>query len=702
MPIKISELPKKDNIEGTDIIPIVDSSLFNYKASVKGIFDYAKKNEDIQNQIKKILLGQNAIKSILNIKQNVDDSAFLRPSNINYPKQRGWLESVTSASINDFAMLEERDFIFCKSRQIFYFLDKKTGTIKYEGYSAVVGGLECSITAEKDVFEKTSVSYPINLARVTRVDFAEKKDGSGAPISGSGYSNVPFHFFAPTATLLLKTKFEAEKVTAFIKTDKSGICKLVYSNGINENKNEGFSLDVPDVLFPGVSQVFINDEILDASLYSYASSSIIFNPEIQNDSIVRIVGDSVNGTFAEFYLKFKGTELVLPTQVVGVEDVKLNKVTKIGVWQGNVEEWSPSVAILDKSVSPAYIHLGYNYPWSLSNDQNARDMTVYAIGQDGTKYSFLIKNFYETNGLELPTSFEDIRKVNLITNTEGVSKIESLDTVVDDKYRIIFTKKITGQLNLVVQHAEYQGLSNGGEIIKIIKEVEGLQASTCGTGELVNTLINSSRSIYNGSEIWKKWYGPQTDWTTIVNDKLNFIYEDYQPGSSERIKNGFTDDELKPLTPKLPLACLWAQAKISDESLINVAFYPYDKTPFNSSTYLSLDDTKKVAESQMYPGKVWQISTDTLNTVRGAKGIYVQGSKPLYFSGDLTAAKFMVSTYKWFVVECEDPGFNEKLEKGKKYLLCVNNINYEKKSISCEITSNGYNVAADLFPCEVD
>jgi hypothetical protein len=693
MPVKISELPLKNNLQPTDVFPVVDSEFYNYKTSAKQILDLAKKNSRVEAEIKKILTSEYAQVTNLNLKESIDEKSFLRLSTFNFPSGKGWVKNVSNVRLGGIHILPNDSFSFCPDRQIFYFLSKKTGRLIYSGF-ATTGQLSFLIEADKLIFGRNNASLSIEITEVLSVAFLETLYTDEEPsMLLPEIANVPFFFNRETQTLLMKTFFSAASAEVGIRTNLSGICNLKYRQGINETINNGLSLDVPVNLYEGIDQIFVNDEILDASLYTFSGNSINFSQPIENLSLVKVISTVVDEIFVEYITNFQGSQLSLPTEVLSVDEVVLKDLETYGLWSDqNQAEWKIYAASLDKTVTPNYIHLGGNFPESVSGDSVARDIRITARGKDGTIYSFTIKNYWNNNLIDLPYVFDDIETVKV----DG----ENIPPVIDSFGRLIFTEKVSGLLEFNAKHVAYEGLSSGGETIKIIEEVPGLQATTCGTGEHVNTLINGGRSDYNGSAIWKEWYGPEYDWVTIINDNNLWIYQDEEKGAESRIKNGFTDSEIKPVTSKLPLAPIWPQARIDDSSFFNVGFYPYDRTPFSSSTFLSLDDTKRVGESQMYNGKVWQMSNNTISPVRGVQGLYINGAKPLYFSGDLYA-RILLATYKWFVVECVDNNFNEKLVNGKKYLLCVNNVHYERKSILCEITSSSFNVAADLFPCEI-
>lgn len=679
MAIKISQLPKKTALSSTDSLPIVDKLGNNYRIDGNSILDIADLEGNSDVLIKNILKSTGAIETSISLNETLSDKIFHRPNNENLPSGRGWLKSVSSVAINGQALLQNQDFIFQIDRQSFYFLKKVTGSLVYSGYAAD-GENYYEITASKNIVQETNfVSLDIDIASITSVVFVSNPAMNPAP------PPVIFNFEKNTNTLFLKTKFSAQGAEAIFTTDSPGSAKVVFTNSFTERD----SLDVPADWWTGNINVYLNNNLLSSTLYSLQGKRIIFNNNIQNSS-VKITGQTSGGgnpavdggdaaTIEYKINRFSGNIINLPTY-----PVSLLKFTLINLnWYGQVvEKYSPYFSF-DTSVFPFFIHLGYDFPGSYASTA-AADIIINAVSSDNTSYIFK-KEQFSSNIITLPKKFDDIRLLK-INNTD--------EPVVVASNKLFFVQSRNGNISYNANHVAYQGLSNGGETIEIIREIPGITATTAGTGHHSSTFITLYPE-WNGSKYYLDNF--QKDWVDIYGETDSAVYLDRNDGASKRIKNGYTDEDIKPITSKLPLAALTSMDRISDESLINVSFNVDKEVPFQSSTYLKLDDTKRSSESQMTKGKILQLSSDNYTPVRGVRGININGAEPVYFAGKIQ--QFMIlSMYKWFVVKCISNNNNIKLENGKEYILCVNNVHWNNQSIKCQITNKGFNISADLFP----
>jgi hypothetical protein len=121
MGVRISQLPKKENLESLDIFPVVDRLGNNYKLEASEIFEAADIEGSSDVYIKNILKSVGANETSVTFDSLIQDQIFCRVDVENFPKKRGWIKSVSNVSINGQQVLENQDFVFSSDRQCFYF-----------------------------------------------------------------------------------------------------------------------------------------------------------------------------------------------------------------------------------------------------------------------------------------------------------------------------------------------------------------------------------------------------------------------------------------------------------------------------------------------------------------------------------------------------------------------------------------------------
>lgn len=357
--------------------------------------------------------------------------------------------------------------------------------------------------------------------------------------------------------------------------------------------------------------------------------------------------------------------------------------TQIGGMPAGINGVFTPFAFLEKTeLGDDILHLGWNYPTGNANGE----ITVNAT--KGLNESFVFKfSYWPGNAFEFPRFLDNVQSLQ-------VGTAQSLVVFDATAQKIVFCQSQTGTLNYTATHRAYEGLASGGEELEIIEEIPGVFATTCGTGHYISTL-----RTFDPPLDWYTWWAAEwgREFVQIVDDENIVIYQDESPGALAKSRPGYTAEELKPLTLKLPFAALWSICPRDDTSLFQEAFTPdFSSTTFSSATYPELDDTQRYAADSMGAGKNITLSTNKTAPVRGVQGVNFIGPKPTYYAGG-TVPHLVLATYKWFVVKCVNRNANALLTENKNYLLCVNNTNFDNRAIMVNITNEGYNVAADLY-----
>jgi hypothetical protein len=419
--------------------------------------------------------------------------------------------------------------------------------------------------------------------------------------------------------------------------------------------------------------------------FDRATATIFFETQFNSSTVSAVFKTATGGEITQSFAGLNNSATVAVPKSLNA--ISVSKVTLTGTTIGDIEfgfngVFTPFAALEKTETGDDILHLGYNYP--TGNDNGV--FTINASVGDFESYVFKF-SYWPGNAFELPRFLDNVQKLQTGPNYRLVVFDATLQ-------KLIFCKNQSGQLTYTATHKAYEGLANGGETLEIVAEIPGVYATTCGTGHYISTL----RTL-TPSQDWYSWWVAEynRELVQIVDDKNVVIYQDESLGAFVKSRPGYTAEELKPLTLKLPFALLWSLAPRDDTSLFQEAFTPnFSSTTFNSATFPELDDTQRYAADSMAAGKSVTLSTNKSIPVRGVQGVNFTGPKPTYYAGS-TVPYLVIATYKWFIVKCTNNNGNSLLTSGQKYLLCVNNVNLDNQSIMVNVTNEGYNVAADLY-----
>ena len=635
-----------------------------------------------------ILAGTNAPTTNLSISEELDQTIFHRPNSAFFPAQKGWIESVSNVTLGNTPFIEGQDFVFAKDRQCFYFLQKRQPGI------SVINGvasanfifftieISCHTTSPGHVSTDIPVKSPyFNVASVM-VGSEDANDGA-----------LEFYYDRPTATLFLKQKFSFSGGIVHFKTELDGDAEMEI-----QAFSDVSSIAVPKNLWPSIPEIFVNGEKLATSEYSFGSNAITFSETLPPGSHVRAVGSVI--TYNNY--NFSGGTLDLPASLKSVSSM-FTFNTKMAWPEGTVlsagddpsgEDFGTlsQMAAFEETDSASesnVLHLAYNFPTGSAVGLFTVEAIFDADGSFGAPKNYTFKFQAICSQLELPGRLGNVDKFKLGDEYTVVVFDEAAQ-------KLLFTLPISGTLNYAATHRGYQGLANGGETFEILEEIPGIYATTCGTGHYLSTL----RTIDPPLD-WYWWWALEweREMVQIVAEGGNIVvYEDESEGAYYKTRPGYTTDEIKPLTLKLPLAPLYPLDRRDDRSFFQEAFSPnFTNTSFNSATYPALDDSQRYAADSVAIGKTITLSTNKTVPVRGVQGLNFTGPKPTFYAGG-TAPLICLATYKWFAVKCTDTSSNPNLTTGSTYMLCVNNVHFESRAIMVTLTNEGYNVAADVFP----
>ena len=625
----------------------------------------------------KILTGVGAPTTTLTITETLaDDTAFHRPNVGNFPAQKGWLDGVSNVSIGTTPCIENEDFVFQKDRQCFYFLDKRlpgvsTNITGVASANSIFFTIEASTRSANPSDVSTSIPTSSALFAVTSVSVESEDAAAGS---------VPFYYNRATATLFFKTTISATGGQARFKTDRPGEAKLEFASLSNQNE-----VPVAKILWPSVVEISVNGVTLSPSNYSFSANQITFSPSIQAQSLITVSGPVIN--YDEY--NFVGATLYLPTQLKAVLSVVTFSTQIDGEPFGEGGVFYPFAALEETpGIANNKLHIGYNYPTGQADGSFTVEAVFDAAQSLGLPEEYIFKfQYWPGNAFELPSRMDNVNNLQL----GGTTALVVFDARAQ---KLIFTAPRSGILSYTATHRGYQGLAKGGESFEVVEEIPGIFATTCGTGHYISTLRS-----FDPPFDWYWWW--ESEWerelVQIVDETNTVIYQDESEGAFHKSRPGYTADELKPLTLKLPLAPLWALARRDDTSFFQEAFSPnFTTTTFNSATFADLDDTQRYAADSVAPGKTVTLSTNKIVPVRGVQGVNFTGPKPTFYAGS-SVPLICLATYKWFAVKCVNNNSNSALTVGATYLLCVNNVQFDSRSIMVNITNDGFNVAADLF-----
>ena len=626
----------------------------------------------------KVLTGQNATTTTLTITETLaEQTAFHRPNAGNFPAQKGWLDGVSSVSLGATAFIEGEDFVFKRDRQCFYFLDKRlpgvsTNITGVASANSVFFTIEANTHSANPSHVSTSIPTSSPLFAVTSVS-VESEDGADG--------SVPFYYNRATATLFFKTAISASGGKACFKTERPGEATLEFASLSDQSE-----VPVAKILWPSVVEISVNGVTLSPSNYSFSANQITFSPAIQARSLITVSGPVIS--YDEY--NFVGGTLTLPTQLKAVLSVVTFSTEIDGAPFGEDGVFYPFAALEETlpGVANNKLHLGYNYPTGQADGTFTVEAVFDAAQTLGLPKNYTFKfQYWPGNAFELPARMDNVNLFQL----GGTAALVVFDATAQ---KLIFTTPRSGTLSYTATHRAYQGLAVGGEEFEVLEEIPGIYATTAGTGHYISTL-----RTFDPPFDWYWWW--ESEWerelVQIVDATNTVIYQDESEGAFHKSRPGYTAEELLPLTLKLPLAPLWALARRDDTSFFQEAFSPnYTTTAFSSATYADLDDTQRYAADSVAQGKTVTLSTNKIVPVRGVQGVNFTGPKPTYFAGS-TVPYICLATYKWFAAKCTNTNSNSALTLGATYLLCVNNVHLDSRSIMVNITNDGFNVAADIF-----
>lgn len=623
-----------------------------------------------------VLTGEQAQETTLTISEELSSNTpFHRPEIGNLPSRKGWISGVSNVTVtNDVdgspvttPLIAGQDFEFFADRQCFYFTNPETtGDFEITGAASrnsIQFGVSISGTQSAPAsFTTTHIDTASPTFEVTAIS-VESEDAGSETIEG-------FYFDKATSSVFFHTPLTASSISATFQTNLGDTIDLSLS-GIAD----AATVAVPKDLWPSIEEVTVAGVAADPATYSLEGNTLTFSPAITTSSLIVVSAPSAHYTA----FSFTGSTLTLPSSLEAVLETTAYNPEVGGVSWGS--EFN-LFAVLEKTdIDTDTLHLGWNYPTGVSDGF----FTIDAADGD-TTYQFQFY-WWPGNAFELPTFFDNVHTLAL----DEAAQIVVFEPATQ---KLLFTASQYGILSYSATHKSYEGLARGGEALEIVEEIPGIYATTCGTGHYVSTL----RTLTPAQD-WYHWWveNEGRELVQIVDDQNIVIYQDESEGAFQKARPGYTALDLKPLTLKLPLAALWGLARRDDTSFFQEAFSPdFAPMAFSSATYPALDDSQRYAADSMAAGKTVTLSTNQTAPVRGVQGVTITGPSPTYFAGS-TIPYIALSTYKWFVVKCLDPGNNSALTSGQEYLLCANNVQLDSKSIMVNITNKGYNIAADLY-----
>lgn len=542
-------------------------------------------------------------------------------------------------------LVEEEDYVFLDDRQRVYFLNNVTGDVSITGrtfYNGIEFGIEIEDTLE------TAQPYIYTNTEFETVNTATIGD------------DVPeFVYDTNTQVTLFLTNATATSVKLYMVTEEDGLILITLPEIVDSNY-----IDLPD-WWDTITSVTVNGEEVDYTLTpaeTNADKPIITIQDVALGSSVLVTGttSTTDSTITYTINGFTGTEIALPIEQAYIRNI-------LFVNYDNIEDLLLTQSFMQKE---SKLYFGDKFP----SNFKPGILTLEAINGTRTiKYTSLD---YYGNLVETPISLSEQTG---ITVTDVENSVFSFT-----KQKAYFTKKLTGTLYYDIDFYAYQGLAKGGETLKIVSEIEGLMATTNGTGEHLETLTfptfdyPESKNLIFYEDKW--WLG---DYDDIV-----IYYGDVKP------HDGFTDISISPVTPKLPYSPIWEDLKRTDTAMSNIAFTPDPSFAFNSSTFEGLVDSVRSAENSLRPDSLVQLSVNP--TVRGMSGVIIDGPLPVYYGGT-TTVNLAISTYKWFIAEVVNTNDNDSIEIGDKVLFVVQNGSFSSTAIACILENNTPSVATDVF-----
>jgi hypothetical protein len=713
-----NNLKISDYLVGYD--PITDDEIKTKIGSLPDLISTAK------NTIDDILTGNKQTEEVININAKVLNSYSYRPEkSIDFPTD-GWITRIYNVTLDNVILRENVDYVFYPDRQMIYFVGplQNNTDVKVEGYtfSNLNGKIDISLAFKSQYDWMSYFNSSFRLSTVETTSYGGTLHYGLAEIK-------PFMDYNNN-TLFFKQSYAADALFFVGVDDNTNLIEFscgplgtITSNPdtpppiYNYSTKEG--IDIPSLIYNNKSlfKVYIQDEMILNSSWDLIGNQIRFNTPIDSSTLIQIEygpyihnsdGSTYNINQKIFYDNFKGSILNLPQSITTINSVTLSASGPERIGIGSNDYYRANYA---SDTTFPYFYFNNNRILFGEVIQNSDELDGIAPLEFSGKEAYLNNSYlilklpkYFGNIIYPPYNFTDI--TNFEINGEKVPVLYDYSL----SPNVWYPKKRTGVLKFNAMFKKYQGLSKGGETFKIVQEIPGLMATTAGTGESINTISTTPSKIveqYGGTtrnftDVWKLF---NVEGVQICDYDAIVIYNDLEYGSTSRFFTGFVESRILPVTPKLPLASLWPSYGRDDSALFREAFSINPNTPFTSCHYNELEDRVRIAESSVLTGKIVTLSTDKNKPVRGVSGISTEGTSPVYFAGS-TKNKFVISTYKWFVVICTNTNNNSNLRVNNTYLLCVNNTNmnelqfYPEQEVSCKLLNDDYTVAVDVFKFE--
>ena len=224
--------------------------------------------------------------------------------------------------------------------------------------------------------------------------------------------------------------------------------------------------------------------------YSFANNVLTLSAAIGNPQKLEIQGVmSSDGDPATEYIKytlrnFSGSEILLPTE--GVETVDFfMKDAYAGDNDYDAQTDNHALSVISKNTNTNRYYVGAGFDYGYGHTPVKLEIHMhrkYADMQIEHIY-YRIDSFYG-NMTALPTSFDDITYLKFTTEANKHKLFYNTNSK-----RLFFLKNAAGgALSYSARHHSYEGLSKGGEEFEIVKQVDGIFATTCGLGESFGTL----------------------------------------------------------------------------------------------------------------------------------------------------------------------------------------------------------------------
>jgi hypothetical protein len=642
--------------------------------SIMGVVNNSRSLDDQAIvSINKILTGERVSAINVEVNELVGSSTVPlyshRPTSSSFTGN-GWITGVSEVTLDGTPIVAGTDYVFYPDRQMFYFIGSKAS-----GTAIELGGYGYS-----NGFKVTMVLGKLLDALSTgTATSAVPTSITGATI---GSTNALFEFDSVNNMVFLKSPFVGSSLTASFKTNLAGTASIKWNSlgtipPVGQIPTAGVDfVMIPAQLFTTVTSVTINGSVASPSLYGVFGGNITFNQAISLASNIVVNGTCSDGSLISYtYNQFIGQEVNFPTSLTSCDFCE-------------IENWVYYDGVVYPTYNPFFylsgnkLFLGDVFGAGGVGDNTTTNVVINGLsGLDTIQFRI---NGWSGNIIYLPPFFEDATYIK-IAGTQSLVLFER------SNQKIWFASKKNGAISYKALFKRYEGKSIGGEQLEIVREVQGVMATTAGTGEYLSTMTSADPTRNYLS--WNQENLSNND-IQLIDEDMTWIYEDYSPNAPDACLMGFTSEGIKPLTPKLPLAPLWPASRRNDTALMQLAFSPSDGFPYNSATYLNLDDGQRVGDSSIAIGSTITMSTNTITPVRGVNGVVVSGPTPAFYAGSVPP-RVMIACYKWFIVKLK--AVTNNFQSGELALLCLHTINYETRTIGVTADSTGYTVAADLY-----